>query len=224
MVKSVNYFGRRIEMSEEFLNEIKEAKEKSKKRNFVQTWDLAISLKNINLNKPENRINLEFALPEGRGKESKMIFIVDELVAEAKKTGGLVITKGELEKLGKDKKKLKKYADEYDWWFCEAPIMPVVGKTLGVVLGPRGKMPKPIPPKGSLQPFIEMSKRMVRVRLKDSPVLHIPVGTEKLTEEQVMKNIIAAMNLVKDKLPKGATNIRGAYVKLTMGPSVKLKM
>jgi large subunit ribosomal protein L1 len=211
-------------MAEEFLNEIKEAKEKAKKRNFVQTWDLAISLKNINLNKPENKLNLELILPEGRGKESKVIFIVDTLLAEANKTGSLIITKGELEKLGKDKKKLKKYADEYDWWFCEAPLMPLVGKTLGIVLGPRGKMPKPIPPKGGVQPFVEMSKRMVKVRLKDSPVIHIPVGSEEMKEEQVMKNVMAAVNLVKDKLPKGATNIRGAYIKLTMGPPVKLKM
>lgn len=211
-------------MAEEFLNEIREAKEKSKKRNFVQTWDLIISLKNINLKKPENKLNLEFPLPEGRGKESRIIFIVDMLLPEAKKTKALVITKNELEKLGRDKKKLKKYASEYDSWFCEAPLMPLVGKTLGIVLGPRGKMPRPIPPKGSVQPFVEMSKRMVKIRIKDSPVIHVPVGTENMKEEQIMKNVISMMNFVKEKLPKGASNIKGAHLKLTMGRPVKLKM
>ena len=206
------------------MKEIKEAKEKAKKRNFLQTWDLAISLKNVDLKKPENRLNLEFPLPEGRGKESKSIFIVDSLLSEAKKAGVMVVTKDELEKLGKDKKKLKKYANEYEWWFCEAPLMPLVGKTLGVVLGPRGKMPKPIPPKGSVKPFIEMSKKMVRIKLKDSPVIHVPVGTENMKDEQIMKNVIAVMNFVKEKLPKGRANIRGAFIKLTMGPSVKLRV
>lgn len=211
-------------MAEEFLKEIREAKEKAKKRKFLQTWDLSVSLKNIDLKKPENKLNLEFPLPEGRGKESKVIFIVDTLLPEAKKTGALVLTKNDLEKLGKEKKKLKSYAKEYDWWFCEAPLMPLVGKTLGVVLGPRGKMPKPIPPKGSVQPFVEMSKRLVRIRLRDSPVIHVPVGTENMKEEQIMKNIVAVMNFIKEKLPKGRGNIKGAHIKLTMGPPVKLKV
>jgi len=209
---------------EEFLNEIKEAKEKAKKRKFIQTWDLIINLKGIDLKKPENRLNLEFVLPEGRGKEGKYVFIVDELLPEAKKTNGLIITKDDIKKLGEDKKKLKKYAEEYEWWFCETPLMPLVGKMLGVVLGPRGKIPKPIPPKGSLQPFIEMSKKMVRIRVKDSPVIHVPVGTENMKDEQVMKNVIAVMNFVKEKLPKGRVNIKDAYIKLTMGPPVKLKV
>ena len=211
-------------MAEEFLREIREAKERAKKRNFLQTWDLAISLKNVDLKKPENKLNLEFPLPEGRGKESKVIFIVDNLLPEAKKTSALVITKNELEKLGKEKKKLKKYAEEYEWWFCEAPLMPTVGKTLGIVLGPRGRMPKPIPPKGSVQPFVEMSKKLVKIRLRDSPVIHVSVGTENMKEEQIMKNILAVMNFVKEKLPKGKANMKNACVKLTMGPPVKLKV
>jgi large subunit ribosomal protein L1 len=211
-------------MAEEFLKEIREAKEKAKNRKFLQTWDLVISLKSVDLKKPENKFNLEFPLPEGRGKETKVIFIVDSLLAEAKKTGGLIVTRGDLDRLGKDKKKLKKYAEEYEWWFCEAPLMPLVGKTLGVVLGPRGKMPRPIPPKGSMQPFVEMSKKLTRVRLRDSPVIHVPVGTENMKEEQIMKNVLAVMNFVKEKLPKGKVNIRGACIKLTMGPPVKLKV
>jgi len=209
---------------EEFLNEIREAKEKSKKRNFTQTWDLIINLKSLDLKKPENKLNLEFSLPEGRGKENKVIFIVDMLLSEAKKTDGLIIVKDDLERLGKEKKILKKYAEEYDWWFCEAPLMPLVGKTLGVVLGPRGKMPKPIPPKGNVQPFVEMAKRMIKIRIKDSPVIHVSVGTEGMKEEQIMKNVISVMNFVKEKLPKGKTNIKDAYIKLTMGSPVKLRV
>jgi large subunit ribosomal protein L1 len=211
-------------MEEEFLKEIREAKEKAKKRNFIQTWDLIINLKSLDLKKPENKLNLEFPLPESRGKDNKVIFIVDLLLPEAKKTEGLVIVKNDLERLGREKKILKKYAEEYDWWFCEAPLMPLVGKTLGVVLGPRGKMPKPIPPRGSVLPFVEMAKRTVKIRIKESPVIHVAVGTETMKEDQIMKNVIAVMNFVKEKLPKGKVNIKDAYVKLTMGPPIKLKV
>ncbi|MCD6590841.1 MAG: 50S ribosomal protein L1 [Candidatus Aenigmarchaeota archaeon] len=211
-------------MSEEFLREIRVAKEKAKKRNFVQTWDLAIGLKNIDLRKPENRLNTEFSLPEGRGKDVKVIFIVDTLLPEVKKMNIPNLTKSDIEKLGKDKKKLKNLAKEYDWWFCEAPLMPLVGKHLGVVLGPRGKMPRPVPPKGSIKPFLELAKKLVRIRLKDSPVIHVPVGTENMKDEQIMKNVIAVINFVREKLPKGRQNLKNAHIKLTMGPAVKLKL
>ena len=45
-----------------------------------------------------------------------------------------------------------------------------------------------------------------------------------MNEDQIMKNIIAVMNFVKEKLPKGNTNIKDAYIKLTMGSPVKLKV
>jgi large subunit ribosomal protein L1 len=208
----------------EFLESVKKAKEQSKKRKFSQTWDLSVSLRGIDLKKPENKLNLEFNLPEGLGKTPKTVFIVDALFAEANGKCDLVITKDQLDKIGADKKRLKNITKEYDAWFAEAPLMPLVGKTLGTVLGPRGKMPKPIPPKGKIDPFIEMSKRMIKIRLKDSPVIHVSVGTEEMGEEQIAKNVSAVLNFVKEKLPKGRSNIKNASIKLTMGHPVKLNI
>lgn len=208
----------------EFLEEIKKAKEQSKKRKFTQSWDLSISLKNIDLKKPENKLNLEFSLPKGKGKETKTVFVVDSLLSEAKGKADLVITKKDLDKIAKKKKLIKNYAKEYDWWFAEAPLMPQIGKTLGTVLGPRGMMPKPIPPKGSIDPFINMSKRTVMIKTRNSPVIHLSVGSEKMKEEDVAENVTAVMNFINEKLPKGRNNVRNAHVKLTMGKSVKLNI
>jgi large subunit ribosomal protein L1 len=212
---------RRIRM--EFLEDVKKAKEQSKKRNFSQSWDLAIGLKNIDLKNPENKLNLDFPLPEGRGKEVKTCFIVDSMLAEAKQKANFTITKTDLDKLAKDKKKLKKIVEENDMWFAEAPLMPLIGKTLGIVLGPAGKMPRPIPPKGSIEPFIAMSKKMIKIRIKNNPVIHLSVGTEKMTDEQIAKNLTATINFIKEKLPKGRNNIQSVYLKLTMGKPVKVK-
>ena len=96
----------------EFLEDVKKAKEQSKKRNFTQSWDLAIGLKNIDLKNPENKLNLDFPLPEGRGKEMKTCFIVDTLLSEAKGKASMIITKSDLDKFAKDKKKLKKIVEE----------------------------------------------------------------------------------------------------------------
>lgn len=203
---------------------LNEAKEKSKPRKFAQTWDLIFNLKDMDLKKPENRLNLELFLPEGLGKDLKTVVVADSLYAEAKKHADLTITKDEIPKLGKDKKKLKQLAREYDWWFGEAPLMPTIGKVFGAILGTRGKMPKPVPPKIKLEGILMRAKKSVKIRLVTSPVIHIALGNESMPDEKVVKNIEAALSFMEDHLPKGKNNIRNVIVKLTMGKPIKLDM
>ena len=203
---------------------LKEAKQKSKPRNFAQTWDLIFVLRDLDLKKPENRLNLEFSLPSGTGKELKTAIVTDSMTTDAKKHADLVITKAEIPVLGKNKKKLRKLAREYDWWFGEAPLMPLIGKSLGAILGTRGKMPKPVPPKINIEGLVKRSKSLVRIRLTTTPVIQVMVGTESMPDEEVVKNIDGVTNFVRDHLPKGNNNIKNVMIKLTMGKPVKLEM
>jgi len=203
---------------------LKEARKNSQSRRFAQTWDLILNLRDMDLKKPENRINLEFFLPEGIGRELKTAFVADSLYAEAKKHADLVITRADIQALGKDKKKLKKLAREYDWWFGEASLMQLIGKELGVVLGTRGKMPKPVPPKIDVEALVKRSKSSIRIRLSTTPVIQIAVGSETMPDEKVAKNIDSVYNFIKDHLPKGRSNIKSIVVKLTMGKPVKLDL
>lgn len=203
---------------------LKEAKEKSKPRNFAQAWDLIFVLRDLDLKKPENRLNLEFFLPSGIGKELKTAVVADALSTDAKKHADLVITKAEIPGLGKNKKKLRKLAREYDWWFGEAPLMPLIGKQLGAILGTRGKMPKPVPPKINLEGLVKRSKGLVRIRLTTTPVIQVMVGTESMPDADVSKNIEGVTTFVRDHLPKGKNNVKDVMVKLTMGKPVKLEM
>jgi len=207
----------------EFLDRVKEAKEKAKPRKFRQSWDFSINLKSLDLKKPENRINAELMLPEGRGKNLKVAVIADSFAADARKTADLVITKEEIEEIAKNKKRLKKIAGDYDKFLGESSLMPAVGRYFGVILGQRGKMPKPIPPKVKIEPFIEAARKTVKIALKDNPVIHVSVGTEDMPEEKVATNMEAILNLLKERLPKGKNNIKSAYIKLSMGPPVKVK-
>lgn len=203
---------------------IKEAKDNSKPRKFEQTWDLVFNLREMDLKKPENRLNLELFLPEGLGKELKTVVVADSLFADAKKHADLAITKDEIPKLAKDRKKLKKLANEYDWWFGEAPLMPLIGKELGAVLGTRGKMPKPVPPKINLEGLLKRAKSSVKIRLVSMPVIQISVGRESMPDEKIEKNVEAALSFVEEHLPKGKNNIRNVSIKLTMGKPVKLEV
>jgi large subunit ribosomal protein L1 len=206
------------------LEKLKKAREDSKKRKFKQTWDFTINLKNMDLKKPEHRFSIDFVLPEGRGKDSRIVIFADAMMADAKKNADLVITRDDIPGYAKDKKKLKELANNYDWFFGEISLMANIGKSFGAVLGTRGKMPKPIPPKAPIKPFVERAKRSTRIAVKSSPVIHIAVGSEDMTDEQIAKNVQAAFNAVKEKLPKGVNNMKSAYVKLTMGKPIKLEV
>jgi large subunit ribosomal protein L1 len=211
-------------MKMDIKEKLKEAKDNSKPRKFAQTWDLIFNLRDMDLKKPENRLNIELFLPEGLGKELKTAVVADSLYADAKKHADLALTKADVTKLGKDKKKLKKLAGEYDWWFGEAPLMPMIGKEIGAILGTRGKMPKPVPPKINLQGIIGRAKKSVRIRLLSTPVIQVAVGNETMPDEKVAANIESAISFVQDHLPKGKNNIRNVAVKLTMGKPVKINV
>ena len=69
------------------LQAVKKALEKSKKRNFVETVDISINLKDIDLSVPKNRIQDDVILPHGRGRAIKVCVIGgSELVQKAKGT------------------------------------------------------------------------------------------------------------------------------------------
>ena len=210
-------------MKEKIKKALEEAKKNSKPRNFKQTIELAVNLKDIDMKKPENRLNEEILLPHGKGKPVKIaVFATGELAMQAKKLADLVITKEELEELAKNKRKAKKIAKKYDFFIAQADLMPLIGRYLGPILGPRSKMPKPVPPNANLEPIINRLRKTVRIRTKDNPVFHVPVGTEEMPTEHVAENIETIFNFLENKLEKGLGNVKSAYVKTTMGKAVRV--
>ena len=205
------------------LTAVKKALEKSKKRNFVETVDISINLKDIDLSVPKNRIQDDVVLPHGRGRQIKVCVIGgNEMVAKAKTVADRVLTADELGKIADDKKLAKKMAAEFDYFIAEATLMPTIGKRLGIVLAPRGKMPKPIQPGADPRPIIETLRKTVSVRSKDRKTFHAPVGTADMTPEQIAENIDSILKRLTTKLERGQMNIGSVYVKTTMGPSERV--
>ena len=202
---------------------VQKALEGAKKRNFVETVELAINLKDVDLSVPKNRITEDIILPNGRGKAVRICVIGGgELALKAKDVADLVITPEELQTIAEDKKQAKKIANSTNYFIAEAPLMAVVGKRLGTVLGPRGKMPKPIPPGADPTGMVESLRKTVSVRTKDRITFHAPVGTVEMPAEQIAENIDALLKRIELKLEKGRMNIESSYVKTTMGPSERL--
>lgn len=202
---------------------VQKALESAKKRNFVETVELAINLKDIDLSLPKNRIQEDIVLPKGRGKQIKVTVIGGgELALKAKNVADLVIGPDELGTIADNKKQAKKIANDTDYFIAEAPLMAQVGKRLGTVLGPRGKMPKPIAPGADPSAMIDNLRKSVTVRSKDHKTFHVPVGTVNMSAEDIAENVDVIMSRVIGHLEKGKHNLDSAYIKTTMGASERL--
>ena len=205
---------------------VKEVKSKSKERKFSQSIDLAINLQNIDMKKPEGRIQERIELPYSVGKEINVCVIATGGMAlKAKKAGAsLVLERAALEALVGDKKKQKDLAKNYDLFIAEAPLMPLVGKSLGASLGPRGKMPTPVPPNADIKEHIQKHQKMVLLRMRGQPVLQCRVGSEDMKDEEIAENVQAVVRRIEAKLKRGIKNFRSVYLKTSMGSSVKVAM
>ncbi len=202
---------------------VKKTLELSKQRNFEESVELAINLKDIDLSVPKNRIEADVILPKGRGKGIKVaIFASGDLAFKSKNQADLVITPEEIEELAENKKKFKSIASEYNFFLAEAPLMPTIGRRLGIVLGPKGKMPRPVPPSINPGGIISNLKKTVRIRSRDKRTFHAVVGAKNMKPEDIAENVDTVVKSLLEKLDKGAQNVASIYVKTTMGPSVKL--
>lgn len=205
------------------VEKLRELFESSPERNFVESVELAVNLKNIDLSVPANRVEDEIVLPRGRGKRARVgIFGSGELAVKARDVADVVIEPEDIEDLAGDKKGAKQLAQETDFFVAEAPLMPTIGRTLGPVLGPRGKMPKPIPPGADPGSHVGSLRDTTRMRSKDKTTFHVYVGTRDMDVEDLADNITTVLDRLVKTLEKHRHNIGSVYASTTMGGSVRL--
>ena len=212
-------------MEEKINQAIKDALENAPERKFVESVDISFTIRDVDLKNPNNRIKEEIRLPSGRGKELKIaMFAAGEAATKAKDAGIHVITPQEIEELGGKKGKAKKIANSYDFFLSEVPHMGLIGRYLGVVLGPRGKMPRPVPP--TLDPSIIAAglKSTVIVKSGDKMTFHAAIGTASQSQEELSANAMEIFNRVISKLERGIGNIRSLYIKTSMGPAQRIEV
>ncbi|MHA1650932.1 MAG: 50S ribosomal protein L1 [Candidatus Helarchaeota archaeon] len=211
---------------------IEELKKKVKKRNFTESIDLSVKIKDVDLKQPKNRINAEVFLPHEVSSNLKICVVgTGDLKVRAKNMGLEVLDKDDLEKLKSDKKAAKKFVKNIDVFIAGVDLMPTLAKTLGPVLGPAGKMPLGppkgkgiIPPNADLTPVVDAYKKMVRIRMRNNLVVNCKVGNINMATEDVAENIQSVINFLESNLEHGLRNIAALYVKTTMGPSVKINV
>ncbi len=200
----------------------------SKKRKFNQSIDLIVNLKQLNPKNSEQKVDLFLQLPKEKQKKPKICALVDKELETKAKIFDKVILKEDFQKYSKDKKATKKLAIEFDYFVAQANLMGEIATAFGKVFGPKGKMPNPkagciVPPViPTLEPIKKKIESTVRFVMKDQLLVKSSVGSEDMTEEDIVENIHFAYNTLLHALPREKDNIKSVFIKFTMSPSVEI--
>jgi len=191
----------------------------------VESVDISFTIKDVDLKNPTNRIKEEIRLPSGRGRELKVaMFAAGEAATKAKAGGLTVFSPQEIEDFGGKKGRAKKMANQFDFFLSEVPHMGLIGRHLGTVLGPRGKMPRPVPP--TLDPAVLANglKGTVVIKSGDKMTFHTSFGTVTQSHDELLANAMEVFTRVTTKLERGVGNIRSMFIKTTMGPAQRIEV
>ena len=212
-------------MQENIQTAIQRALDESPERKFVESVEISFTLRDVDLKNPANRIQEEVRLPSGRGKPVKIsMFAGGEMATKAKAAGIDVIDPATIEDLGGNKQLARKVANKNDFFLAEIPHMGTVGRFLGVVLGPRGKMPRPVPPNVEPGMIATGLKDTSIVRSRDRVTFHTAFGSREQGVDDLTANAVAIWDRGMSKLERGPSNIRSCYIKTSMGPSIKVEV
>ncbi|WP_436902872.1 50S ribosomal protein L1 [Halovenus halobia] len=202
---------------------VSRALDESPPRNFTETVDIAVNLRDIDLNDPSNRVDESVVLPRGTGQETSIVvFAEGETAVRAEEVADDVLDADELADLGDDDDAAKDLAEDTDFFLAEERLMQDIGRYLGTVLGPRGKMPEPVSPDDDIVEVIERMKNSVQIRSGDRRTFHTRVGAEDMSAEDIADNIDVIIRRLHADLEKGPLNIDTVYVKTTMGPAMEV--
>jgi large subunit ribosomal protein L1 len=197
-----------------------------KKRNFQQSFELILTLKDIDVKKLDLNVNEVVFLPNKLAQVAKIcVFAGGDTALRAQNAGAdRVIESGELDRLASEKRSAKKLAREYQFFMADTNLMPKIGKILGQFLGPKGRMPTPIPPAAPIEAMLTRYRTAVRVKARGSLSVAGKIGDESLDDSKVAENAVAVINQVEKKLPNGEKNIHSLLVKKSMGKLEKVRM
>ena len=203
---------------------IKKAKESDKTRKFQQSIEMILVFKDIDVKKGF-AISETIQLPKKMSKSASVCIIAaGDLGIKAKNAkADRVMNEAELVQLGKNKRESRKVINKYDFFLADTKLMPTVGKVLGQLLGPRGKMPTPIPFNAPVEALLERFRTSVGVKVKGSLSLSCKIGEESMDDADLAANANTIAAAIEKKLPNGDKNIRKIMIKTTMGKAIRLE-
>ena len=199
---------------------IKLVKETSNSK-FDGTLEVAMNL-NLDQKKADQQLRGAVVLPNGTGKNKKILVLAKGEQAKAAEKAGADFV-GDIDMINKIEK--ENWFD-FDVIISTPEMMPMLGK-IGKLLGPKGLMPNP--KTGTVTTDVakaieETKKGKVNYRTDSFGNIHGVFGKASFEDEKLIENLKAFVNVILKAKP---STIKGIYVKnitisSTMGPGIKL--
>ena len=200
---------------------VQEAKGSSKDRNFVESVEIIVVFKDIDVKKGF-QINEVVQLPQIGSDAAVCVLAGGDMGTKAREANATaVVDADELGRLSTDKRAARKFINKYDFFLADTQIMPTVGKSLGQLLGPRGKMPTPVPFNAPIEAFLQRFKKSIRIRVRGSLSISSKIGNQSMDDASLAANAMVVLRTIEKKLPNGEKNIRDVMIKTTMGKIIK---
>jgi large subunit ribosomal protein L1 len=205
----------------QFAEMIKEAKTSTKERKFKQSIELIVNFKDIDVKKGF-ALNEVVQLPKTSSPATVCVMATGDMGLKAKAANAdSVIGTEELDKFATNKRESRKFINKYDFFLADTQVMPLVGKTLGQLLGPRGKMPTPVPFNAPIDTFLSRFRSSIKVRTRASLSVACKIGDMTMDDSDLAINAHAVLSAIEKKLPNGEKNVKRILVKTTMGKPIK---
>jgi len=187
---------------------------------FDESVDLAINL-GVDPKHADQLVRGTVALPNGVGKDVKVLVFARDDMADAAKDAGA-------DYVGADDmvEKVKGGWTDVDVVIASPDMMAEVGK-LGKVLGPRGLMPNPkigTVTRDIAKAVSEVKAGRIEFRVEKNGIVHNGVGKVSFSKNAIVENIKVFVSAIVKARPQ---TVKGVYMKkitvsTTMGPGLKL--
>nr|XP_027198022.1 60S ribosomal protein L10a-3-like [Dermatophagoides pteronyssinus] len=188
-----------------------------KPRNFLETIEMQISLKDIDVLR-DKRFNSSVRLKHVIKPSRKICVLGDDaLCEESARLGIASMNRKEIESYNKDAKRVKKTAQKFNNFLAPASIITLIPRYFGPGLNRAGKFPTVIAPNEKLADKVEDLMCTAKFQLKKTLCLGVAIGNAKMTEEELKENFLTSINFLASILKKNWNNIAGIVLKSTMG-------
>lgn len=193
-----------------------------KKRNFNETVELQIGLKNYDPQR-DKRFSGTVRLPHVPRPRMSLCILADAADVDRAKLISLdFMTVDDLKKLNKNKKLVKKLAKKYDAFLSSDALIKQIPRLLGPGLSKAGKFPSPVSHAEDLEKKVTDVKSTIKFQLKKVLCLGVAIGHVQMTEDQLTSNIMLAVNFLVSLLKKNWQNVKSLHIKSTMGKPQRL--
>merc|ERR1711971_406240 len=205
------------EMLRTHLTQMREESD-AKKRNFVETVELQVSLKNYDPSK-DKRFSGTLRLPSTPKKQFNVCVLTDAAHMEEAQGKNIPCMDVEsLKALKKNKKLVKKLAKKYDAFLASDTLIKQIPRLLGPGLSKAGKFPTLLTHREAMLSKVDDVASTIKFQMKKVLCLNVAIGNMNMTAEELEKNIVMAVNFLVSLLKKNWQNVKSLVLKTTMGP------